>query len=44
MVTAMAGGSWTAAAQESGFADSAHLSRTCRRMFGIAPSMLERAG
>jgi AraC-like DNA-binding protein len=44
MVTAMAGGSWTAAAQDSGFADSAHLSRTCRRMFGIAPSMLERAG
>ena len=23
-------------------ADSAHLSRTCRRMFGIAPSMLVR--
>lgn len=44
MGTAMAGGSWTAAAQDSGFADSAHLSRTCRRMFGIAPSMLERAG
>jgi AraC-like DNA-binding protein len=44
MVTAMGGGSWTSAAQDSGFADSAHLSRTCRRMFGIAPSMLERAG
>lgn len=30
------------AAQEWGFADSAHLSRTCRRMFGIAPTMLVR--
>jgi AraC-like DNA-binding protein len=39
----MAGRSWTAAAQEAGFADSAHLSRTCRRMFGIAPAMLVRA-
>jgi len=38
----MAGGSWTQAAQEAGFADSAHLSRTCRRMFGIAPTMLVR--
>jgi AraC-like DNA-binding protein len=36
----MAGQSWTAAAQAAGFADSAHLSRTCRRMFGIAPAML----
>lgn len=36
----MAGGSWTQAAQEAGFADSAHLSRTCRRMFGLAPTML----
>jgi AraC-like DNA-binding protein len=36
----MAGQSWTAAAQAAGFADSAHLSRTCRRMFGIAPTML----
>jgi AraC-like DNA-binding protein len=38
--TAIAGESWTAAAQSAGFADSAHLSRTCRRMFGIAPAML----
>ena len=37
---AMNGQSWTAAAQEAGFADSAHLSRTCRRMFGIAPATL----
>ncbi|HEV7122054.1 MAG TPA: AraC family transcriptional regulator [Rhodanobacter sp.] len=38
----MAGGSWTEAAQQAGFADSAHLSRTCRRMFGVAPTMLVR--
>ena len=37
---AMNGQSWTAAAQEAGFTDSAHLSRTCRRMFGIAPATL----
>jgi AraC family transcriptional regulator len=37
---AMAGQSWTAAAHEAGFADSAHLSRTFRRMFGIAPAMI----
>jgi len=40
--TAMSGVSWTDAAQAWGFADSAHLSRTCRRMFGIAPSSLIR--
>jgi AraC-like DNA-binding protein len=39
----MSGRSWTEAAQEAEFADSAHLSRTCRRMFGIAPGMLARA-
>lgn len=44
MVRGMAGDSWTVAAQASGFADSAHFSRTCRRMFGIAPTMLDRAG
>lgn len=32
------GGSWTEAAQAANFADSAHLSRTCRRMFGLAPT------
>ncbi len=37
---AFAGKSWTEAAQEAGFADSAHLSRTCRRMFGLSPNML----
>ena len=40
VAAAMNGQSWTAAAQEAGFADSAHLSRTCRRMFGIAPATL----
>lgn len=38
----MRGLSWTEAAQQCGFADSAHLTRTCRRMFGISPSMLVR--
>lgn len=42
MAAAMAGQSWTEAAQHAGFADSAHLTRTCRRMFGIAPTMLGR--
>ena len=30
--------SWTEAAHAANFADSAHLSRTCRRMFGLAPT------
>jgi AraC-like DNA-binding protein len=30
----------TQAAHDAGFADSAHLSRTFRRMFGVAPSVL----
>ena len=38
----MAGGSWTEAAHEAGFADSAHLSRTFKRMFGINPATLTR--
>ena len=38
----MAGKSWTAAAQEAGFADSAHLTRTFKRMFGIVPAALVR--
>ncbi|HEX6705585.1 MAG TPA: AraC family transcriptional regulator [Albitalea sp.] len=42
VATAMEGQSWTVAAQDAGFADSAHLSRTCRRMFGIAPATLVR--
>jgi AraC-like DNA-binding protein len=36
----MHGSSWTDAAHEAGFADSAHLTRTFRRMFGVAPRML----
>jgi AraC-like DNA-binding protein len=36
------GSSWTIAAHEAGFADSAHLSRTFRRMFGVSPAMLIR--
>ena len=46
VASGMGGASWTEAAQAWGFADSAHLSRTCRRMFGIAPSSLmkERQG
>ncbi len=35
-----AGASLTQAAHQAGFADSAHLSRTFRRMFGIAPAAL----
>lgn len=38
-----AGASWTEAAQEAGFADSAHLSRTHRRMFGIEPTAIRRS-
>ena len=34
--------SWTVAAQEAGFADSAHLRRTWRRMIGPAPASLAR--
>jgi AraC-like DNA-binding protein len=37
---AMAGASWTEAAHAAGFADSAHLSRTHRRMFGIEPTAI----
>jgi AraC-like DNA-binding protein len=32
----------TEAAHDAGFADSAHLSRSFRRMFGIAPSAVGR--
>lgn len=32
------GTSWTEAAHAANFADAAHLTRTCRRMFGMAPT------
>lgn len=35
-----AGATLTVAAHEAGFADAAHFSRVCRRMFGISPSMV----
>lgn len=35
-----AGASWTDAAHTAGFADSAHLSRTFKRMFGFSPVMI----
>jgi AraC-like DNA-binding protein len=37
----MAGESLSTAAHAAGFADSAHLSRTCRRMMGVPPSLFE---
>lgn len=40
--TVAAGTTLTAAAHAGGFADSAHLSRTCRTMFGINPHAMTR--
>lgn len=40
IAAATCGISWTDAAQGAGFADAAHFTRTCRRVFGIAPTML----
>lgn len=37
-----AGDDLTDAAHAAGFADSAHLTRTCRDMFGLPPSVLSR--
>jgi hypothetical protein len=33
------GGSWPEAAHAANFADSTHLTRTCRRKFGLAPPL-----
>ena len=41
---AMRGSSLTEAAHLAGFADSAHLTRTFRAMFGVAPSLLFKPG
>ncbi|GAB3757792.1 AraC family transcriptional regulator [Ramlibacter monticola] len=40
----MGGETLSAAAHAAGFADSAHLSRTARTMFGLPPSILQMAG
>lgn len=40
IAAATRGMSWSDAAMEAGFADAAHFTRTCRRVFGIAPTML----
>ncbi|BBY31562.1 hypothetical protein GCM10023114_33850 [Mycolicibacterium sediminis] len=37
-----AGDDLTTAAHTAGFADSAHLSRTCRDTFGLPPSLLSK--
>jgi AraC family transcriptional regulator len=37
----MNGASLSTAAHAAGFADSAHLTRTSRRMFGIPPSLMD---
>ncbi|HAC57118.1 helix-turn-helix transcriptional regulator [Parvibaculum sp.] len=42
MARALSGASLTEAAHASGFSDSAHLSRTCREMFGINPQAVAR--
>ena len=40
----MRGASLSTAAHAAGFADSAHLTRTCRRMMGIPPSLFDVSG
>ena len=43
IAAASAGASWTEAAHEAGFADSSHLTRTHKRMFGIEPTAIRHA-
>ncbi len=38
---ALSGESWTVAASHANFADSAHLTRTFKRMFGVVPAALD---
>jgi AraC family transcriptional regulator len=38
---ALAGATWTEAATRANFADSAHLTRTFKRMFGVVPASLD---
>ena len=38
------GTTWTEAAHATNFADSAHLTRTCRRMYGLNPSSIRIEG
>jgi len=40
----MEGASLSTAAHAAGFADAAHLTRTCRRMFGFPPSLMQMVG
>ena len=40
----MNGDTLSSAAHAAGFADSAHLSRTARTMFGLPPSVLQMSG
>ena len=40
----MGGETLSSAAHRAGFADAAHLTRTCRRMFGVPPSALQMVG
>lgn len=40
----MQGENLAGAAHAAGFSDSAHLSRTCRTMFGLAPSAMQMSG
>lgn len=40
----LTGASLSSAAHTAGFADAAHLTRTCRRMFGLAPSTMQYVG
>lgn len=40
----MSGASLSSAAHAAGFADAAHLTRTCRRMFGFPPSAVQLSG